>query len=515
MPESLYPTDQKPCIPVRFLNTQQQSLGWRDILLRAHEIEDLALPIPPAASAALRTLVAVVARITGLDDPEMSADEWAARRHALLKAPDGFDADTVHAYFNQYTWDLFDPARPFLQDPRLAHQCTKRAGVNKLAFGRPEGHNLAWLSAHTDTDPQPLPSDQALWHLLIHHFYGAAGTCSLRTVADHTLGNAKAGPLRSTLSFHPLGRTLYETLLASLPKPSDQWPDTDDACPWEEPSLPDPLAAPAQVTWPGRLLTGRSCHALLLISTPDGQHVIDAYVTWGTQTALPATDPYLIHDLDRSSRRSVTQRYKPRHADADRALWRDLDALLLAGDENPAHHHRPDAFTTLNDLPPDLRANLRVRAHGFDQDSKTINRTWYTALTPPIWPWIQQDAPDAAERLVECRTVAEEIGKLLETVSTKAWRALTSPVGKTTRTGTKPPRRLPPWTRNARAAYWPRAETTFWHLLEHPDVPARPAFVTDAVTVLRTVTRPAIAQRFHVAPAIAAAIAELRRNPKR
>lgn len=439
MPAPLYATDKEPCIPVLFLDGHQKFLGWRDVLLRAHEIEDLALPLPPAASAVLRVLIAITARVTGLDDPEMGAGEWAARRHILLKEPDGFDADTVHRYFDTYTWDLFDPVRPFLQDPRLAVQCEKRAGVNKLVFGRPEGNNLAWLSPHTDTDPQPVPSEQALWHMLIHHYYGAAGQCSVRTVDGQSEGGAKAGPLRSTLSFHPLGRTLYETLLAGLPKPDEDWPGTEDRCPWEEPELPDPLAPPPPVTWPGRLLTGRSRHAILLIPSADGRQVTDAYLTWATQTKLPAADPFLIHHVDLA--KPVSERYKPRSADADRALWRDLDALLLTGDEEPAVQ-RPEAFTTLNDLPAELRAQLRVRAHGFDQDGRTTNRTWYTALTPPIWPWVQEHDAPAAERFAECRKAAEDIGILLEKVCRDAWRTVTTPPGDSGRSA-KPSKRLP------------------------------------------------------------------------
>ncbi|WP_405849143.1 type I-E CRISPR-associated protein Cse1/CasA [Streptomyces sp. NBC_01518] len=506
MPKPLYATDKEPCIPVLFRDGHQEFLGWRDVLLRAHEIEDLALPVPPAASAALRVLVAITARVTGLDDPEMGAGEWAARRRALLKEPDGFDADAIHAYFDAYTWNLFDSRRPFLQDPRLEVQCEKRAGVNKLVFGRPEGNNLAWFSSHTDTDPQPVSSEQALWHLLIHHYYGAAGQCSQRTVDGVCQGGAKAGPLRSTLSFHPLGRTLYETLLAGLPKPDEDWPGADDYCPWEEPELPDPLAPPPPVTWPGRLLTGRSRHAILLIPSADGQQVTDAYLTWATQSRLPAADPFLIHHVDPAQ--PVANRYRPRSADADRALWRDLDALLLAGDEEPGVQ-RPEAFTTLNDLPADLRAQLRVRVHGFDQDGKTANRTWYTALTPPIWPWVQENDPAAAQRIAECRKAAEEIGEHLDAVCKTAWSHVTSAGGGT---AGRPPRRLSPWAHSARTLYWPRAETTFWALLDDAGRPAHTAFAADAIHALRTATRPAIAQHFRAAEAIALAVDRLRRH---
>ncbi|MEU1258787.1 type I-E CRISPR-associated protein Cse1/CasA [Streptomyces chartreusis] len=505
-----YLTDQEPWIPVQFPHARQEDLGLREVMLRAHEIQDLALPLPPAAAGLLRMLTGIAARVTGLDDPKTSVGEWSARRRRLLTEQGRFDPATVHAYFDQHIFDAFHPERPFLQDPRLAAQCQERAGVNKLVFGRPEGNNLAWLSVHTDTDPQPVPTEQALWHMLIHHYFGASGKWSVRTVDGQRISQAKSGPLRSTVSFHPLGRTLYETLLASLPKPSGNWPRVADHCPWEEPHLPDPLAVPPPVTWPGRLLTGRSRHAVLLVPAPDGRHVTDAYLTWATQEKLPAADPYLIHDVDTS--KPIAERHQPRRADADRALWRDLDALLLAGDEN-ATVQRPEAFTTLNDLPPQLRAQLRVRVHGFDQDGKTDNRTWYTALTPPIWPWTQEHDPHTANWIAECRTEAEAIGTLLEQVSKDAWRTITTPP-KTAGRPSRPPRRLPAWTTHARAAYWPRAETVFWDLLAHPDRDARAAFATEAVAVLRDVTRPAVTQHFRAAHVLAQAAAELRRPPR-
>ena len=54
-------------------------------------IEDLALPVPPAGSVVLRMLVLIAARLTGLDDDEMNADEWTDRRRALLTRRRRFD----------------------------------------------------------------------------------------------------------------------------------------------------------------------------------------------------------------------------------------------------------------------------------------------------------------------------------------------------------------------------------------------------------------------------------------
>ncbi|MFI8351417.1 hypothetical protein [Streptomyces sp. NPDC085596] len=61
-----------------------------------------------------------------------------------------------------------------------------------------------------------------------------------------------------------------------------------------------------------------------------------------------------------------------------------------------------------------------MRVYGFDQDGKTTNRTWYTALTPPIWPWMQECDPAAAERVAACRKAAEEIGAHLDRLSRDA-----------------------------------------------------------------------------------------------
>jgi CRISPR system Cascade subunit CasA len=265
------------------------------------------------------------------------------------------------------------------------------------------------------------------------------------------------------------------------------------------------------VTWPGRLLTGRSAHALLLIPSPDGRQVTDAFVSAGAVTKLPALDPFLIHHVDAA--RPAGRRHRPRRADADRALWRDLDALLLAGDETAAVR-RPEAFAALNDLPGEVRAGLRVRVHGFDQEGRTNNRTWYTALTPPIWPWMQEHDPAGAERIAACRIAAEEVGALLEQVCRQAGRALAGAV--------RAPRRPPAWAGRAYAAYWPRAEKVFWRLIEQgasagPDDPDDPemraAFAAEAVAVLREATRPLLARHFAAGPALARAVAQLRRPP--
>ncbi|MFI1018194.1 type I-E CRISPR-associated protein Cse1/CasA [Streptomyces sp. NPDC020965] len=496
-----------PWIEVR-TGFRHDRVGLLDLFLRAHTFDDLALPHPPAASALLRIAVAITARITGLDDPELGASEWNRLRRSCLDAG-RFDPDQVHTYFAQHQWNVFDPVRPWLQDPALRAHCDDSTGINTLVTGRPAGNNFAWFSPHHDLRAEPVPTAEALQHLLIHHFYGRSGTGTPRTADVISSKQLSSGPLRATVSFHPLGRTLHETLLAGCPSFTGDEQLSDDHCPWELPKPADPFDPPHPVTWPGRLLTGRSRHAILLIPGNDGATVTDAYLTWAVpsrQPRLETTDPYLAYTIDPT--KPVERRRSTRRADADRAWWRELDTLLLAPDENSTTR-RPDIFSTLNDLPPDLRRTLRIRVHGFDQDGKTIDHQWYTALTPPLLHWTQEHDPHAAQRIADCCRAAEEVAKRLTTVTRQAWQATTSPAAKprSKRTG-----RDPAWTDDAATRYWPLAEAVFWRLLDQPDTPAPAAFTEAAATALRTTTRTARQRSTAAARAVAIAVRDLRRQ---
>ncbi|MCX2182669.1 type I-E CRISPR-associated protein Cse1/CasA [Streptomyces sp. SKN60] len=497
----------RPWIPLA--RTTDRMVGLRSLFHHAHEIEDLALPIPPAESSLWRLLAAITARLTTLDQPDMPVSDWHEQRARLLVAKGGFDREAVDTYLSMFTWDLFDTKRPFLQDPSLAGQCREAAGVNALVHGRPAGNNLAWFSVHTDTHPRPVTSHEAAWHLLVHHYYGRSGRCSARTVDTVTEASLRAGPIRGTVSFHPRGRTLYESMLLHLTPYRGPGQSEPDRCPWEEPAPRDPLAPPAAVTWPGGILTGRSRHAVLLVPDADGSHVTNAYLTWATlQSGLPATDPYLIIRTD--PKKPAETRDMPQRADTDRAVWLDLDTLVLAGDETSTAR-RPEVFSSLNDLPADVVTHLQVRVLGFDQEAKTNNRAWYSALTPPIWTWAQEKDPLMAARIAECRLAAETVAAVLARAATRAWREATLPNAGSS----KPPHRgtehQPLWTRQALAAYWPRAETVFWNLINHhPDRPAFPAFAYEAVDSLRTAAGPALPRQRGAGPALARAVVTLR-----
>ncbi|MGW2492574.1 type I-E CRISPR-associated protein Cse1/CasA [Streptomyces sp. NPDC001606] len=489
----------EPWIPVRLLTGQSARLGLCDLFKRAHEIDDLEIPVPPAAAGLLRLLAPIAARIAAvdgdrLDDPDVAEDieDWFVLREGVLKAG-RFAPDAVDAYFGRTDlegrFDLFHPARPFLQDPRLRVECVDArgapnpSGVNKLVMGRPTGINGAVLFGHfTDTAPVPVPAAEAAWHLIAQLYYGPSGQCTPRRITAERAGSGDAAPLRKSISYFPWGPDLFTTLVLAVPIPQGEvdW-ESEDACPWEE-ELNAPLEPLPPVTWPGRMLTGRFRHAALLMPSEDGRRVIDAYLTWSThEPPQKVRDPYQILDPRKDGD------FQPREADGARALWRDLDALLLKDSRQDAR--RPPA---LEHLPASLRPRLRVRAYGFDQDGQQKDRVWFRATSPQVLQWQDESDEDMAYHVKRCHAAAEKTGERLDFASRIAWKLATDthadrlPKAKIKLDARKPG----PWASAALTRYWPAAESTFWQLtkagpvtdrVEKPFVDAALATLDEAI----------------------------------
>lgn len=430
----------EPWLPVR-AGSETGSVSLRELFMNAHEFADLAVPVPPAASGLWRILYAITARVTRLDAAPTSEDpaRWVRRQNECLQRG-AFEPGRVEEYFGKFdrAFDLFDLKRPWLQDPRLRSQCPKSSGVNKLVFDRPAGNTQVWFGHHTDVDPLPLPSAQAAWYLVAQLYYGASGRCTSREVAGQRLANSNAGPLRSAMSYHPVGASLFESLILGVPAPQSL-PTAEDLCPWEREKLPDPLDVPSEITWPAGLLTGGFQHAVLLVPASDGQAVTDAYLTWGRrQAAGTIPDPYVIRRVSKQG----TSYQQP--AKGDRALWRDVYALLA---DRTDQHFRPAIITTAKNYDD---GQQRVRAYGFDQDGQAKDRQWFTSVTPPVLRWLNEHDEDAADGAYDLHNAAEHIGNTLVYLLKRAWQEATN----TDKTG--------PWARAAATYYWGRAEALFW-----------------------------------------------------
>ncbi|MDG4768628.1 type I-E CRISPR-associated protein Cse1/CasA [Solwaraspora sp. WMMD406] len=428
----------RPWIPV-VARGESVLVGLRELFVRAACFEDMVLPVPPAASGLWRILYAITARVTGLDS--VGGAQWR-RRQDLVLDQGAFVAEEVDAYFAKYRgrFDLFDSVRPWLQDPRLAVECPRSSGVNKLVFDRPAGNTQVWFGHHTDADAVALPAGEAAWYLIAQLYYGASGRCSSREVAGQRFANSNAGPLRGAMSYHPLGENLFESLVVGVPPGRTGQNEEPDLCPWERDELPDPLAVPWSASWPCGALTGRARHAVLLVPDGAGEAVTDAYVTWSWRLPGPEQDdPYVVR------RQKKEGGWYQLPADGSRALWRDVDALL--GGSSEITSHRPDIMITAADLGLDGR----IRAYGFDQDGQAKDRQWFTAVTPPVLGWLRERDPVTADGVAVLTRAAETIGRRVGTSLRQAWRDVANVKD-----------RDGPWARTGEAYYWARAEAVFW-----------------------------------------------------
>ncbi|MGW4824747.1 type I-E CRISPR-associated protein Cse1/CasA [Streptomyces sp. NPDC004227] len=492
----------EPWIPVRLLTGESVWLGLRGLFKRAHEIADLELPVPPAAAGLLRILAVITARVAQdggvrLDDAGVAEDigKWHTLRRRVLKRG-RFDPEAVDAYLDEEVtagrFDLFDEERPFLQDPRLTGQCVDAkgapnpSGVNKLVFGRPTGINGAVLFGHfTDTAPVPVPAREAVWHLIAQLYFGPSGQCTPRRITTERTGSGDAAPLRKSVSYFAWAPELFTSLVLAVPSPQVEadWA-MPDACPWEE-DLNDPLGPLPAVTWPGRLLTGRFRHAVLLVPSADHRAVTDAYITWSTHQA-----PHQVRDPYQILERRKDGAFQPREADGSRALWRDLDSLLLKDSLQDAL--RPPC---LEDLPKQLLPSLRVRAYGFDQDGQQKDSVWFQATTPTVLQWQEETNQQMAHHVHRCHRVAEDAGSRLDFAAKVAWKIATdtntdpSPKAKVRIDQKKPG----PWASQALARYWPAAEDVFWDLTsaERTEACIERRFVEPALAALDEAIGPA------------------------
>lgn len=464
-----------PLFPVIDRDGTPAMLGLRELLVRAHELADLAITVPPAAAGMLRVLYTITARITGLDQ-QRTHERFTRLRTTILTEHHRLREADVDAYLDKYAhrWRLFDSAWPWMQDPRLVEQAEPKL-VNALDITRPGDNSPIWWNHTHAGHAPPIAPDVALQWLLVHLYYGSGGAGGVRRIDGVGDQYMSAGPLRGTVSFYPLGDTLFETLIAGIPTPGtvDEANAGDDVAPWEADVRHDPLGHPPAPSWPAGLLTAQHRHGLLLIPDAESRAVDGCYLTWAWKKRHPPMrDPYAI--MERRNDGS----WAPRTASADRAVWRDVDALLVENED----YERPAVLLGALSLPDELQDRLRVRAIGFDQDRKATNSAWYTATTPQVIRYMQEHDMARALGARAMHTAAEEIAGVMSSALRNAYRALgTGTPGKPTRDAT--------WLAPAETHYWPRAGELFMQALTAAtfDEPHR-AYALIAIDAVRAAT---------------------------
>ncbi|QIY53489.1 type I-E CRISPR-associated protein Cse1/CasA [Streptomyces sp. RPA4-5] len=435
--------------------------------LVASHLGTLDVPDVAVESSLRRLLVALFIRITGLtcDDPDEWEDSWDR-----LLAAGRLDPTAVSAYVDKWAtrFNLHDPVRPFLQDPRLADECGEPASPGKLVMTRPSGNNQPWMN-HTPQSA-PVTPHEAFWWVLAWRSYGPSGLGANRSHNGITHKSMAAAPLRATISWHPDTGSEYANLLLSCPTPTTIPVTGPDLPEWEQDALPDPLH-PQLPTGPVSRLINRASHAVLTIADPTSGQITGCRIAWrtpvpsaiknaGAKAALETTleaitgadDPFLINRDAKG----------PVRANHTRSLLRDFDSLIhirRAGDTAKSGVTPPAWIWFLDTLPTDALDQLgtvRARALACHQDKQEKDELWFAQTTPVgVAAYTSGRHPEQAARVATTRGNAESSAQALGQALRRAWR------------GISPDSRSEcPWTHTAIAAYWDQADALFWTGIE-------------------------------------------------
>ncbi|MEU9126091.1 type I-E CRISPR-associated protein Cse1/CasA [Streptomyces sp. NPDC048506] len=422
----------------------------------------LDVPNVAVESTLRRLLAALAMRISGLHTGNLEA--WEDRFDELIDAGH-LDPAAVAAYCTKWAdrLDLYHPARPFLQDPRLADECSTLAPPGKLCMTRASGNSQPW----TDRTPQgePLTPHEALWWILVWRGYGPCGLGANRNHQGVTHKSMAAAPLRAAISWHPHAGNEFHSLLLSCPPPDVIALAGLDLPEWEQDTLPDPLR-PELPTGPVSRLINRAAHAVHTIPDPGTGRVTGCRIAWRTpvptaiktvsgkkalETAAEAIaaagDPFLINRLKGG----------PVRANHRRTMLRDVETLIHArrGDDTTNGVTLPTWLRVLDSLPADVLDRIgpvRARALGCHQDKQEKEELWYAYTTPvSIADCLAGSHPERAALITRTRQTAEDTAKALAAALKTAWRGMSPD-----------PRSECAWLDNTLAAYWDRAESRFW-----------------------------------------------------
>ena len=206
----------EPWIPVK-KGGRTVSVGLREALLHAPEIEELALASPLEEAALLRLLLALLHR--ALEGPESTGELRELRRQGH------FTRQPLESYFARYRdrfW-LFHPEAPFFQVADLPEEAPRPWTTLLPEFAR--GHNPTLFDPTFDDHPPPASFDRVARALVAHQSFVPGGL-----LRRYGVSSAPGGPLSVSAAFFPKGISLFETLVLSL-VPYDA---SGDAPFWEE-----------------------------------------------------------------------------------------------------------------------------------------------------------------------------------------------------------------------------------------------------------------------------------------
>lgn len=304
----------EPWIPLEDLSGSVEQYGLAAAFERAAELHRIVDPSPLVTVALYRLLFAIFHRAFPVPDHEAWIDAWeAAEAHRH-----------VSAYLEQWRprFNLFDPEAPFWQVPDLDASHGTMAWT-KLA-AELNDNNTKVLFDHTAT-MTAAPTTAA-------HAARALVACQVMSVGagKSAVGYNVHAPVATALVVVPEGPTLADTLLANTRVAGGA---TDQPV-WErEPASATSIKAANEAKPPvERPFAGTSdrlswrTRALRLVPPDDSRNV--RWVHFGAGERAAAVDgdrdPWVPYRVSKEGA------WLPRRWDTDRAVWRDLHAIVVS-----------------------------------------------------------------------------------------------------------------------------------------------------------------------------------------
>jgi CRISPR system Cascade subunit CasA len=359
----------RPWLLVRDVAGETVELSLVDVFRQADRVIGLVGDVPTQVFAMTRLMLAV---LHGALRGTLDFDEWARmwRDRAL-------PVDRIEGYLDAHRdrFDLFHPQTPFLQVAGLRTAKDEVSDLSKLVADVPNGH--PFFSVRLDRNLTLSFAEAARWVVHCHAFdpsgikSGAVGDERVKGGKGYPIGTGWSGYLGGVL---PEGANLLETLLLNLIPPA---PAVEDFAAWERPPVgPDgnertPTGPVDLFTWQSRRIrlarVGDRVVGVLICNgdraTPQNMHTREAHTAWRRSEA------------QQKKLKSATPVYMPLEHNAERLVWRGLQAMLPGAGtrqgKDAAARLTPNVVEWISKL-----TNDRVVAKNYALRLRTIGMTY-------------------------------------------------------------------------------------------------------------------------------------------
>ena len=467
----------EPWIPCEFPTGEVRPLGIRELLDQARTIRSLAHPSPLVLSALMRLLLALLHRIhDGPKDVQEWLDIWRSQSLLCLKA---------HKYLEKWAdrfW-LFHSEKPFYQSPIIAEAIEGKENeqdpMSKMKRDLSHGNKGTLFDHTTHADQHRVPEGEAAQLLLAMQLGDFSGTGGGPNGKKKSSNYSDAPAARSALIFLE-GRTLFETLVLNMCFYNEDEPfrrAADDRPAWECEPLDERIENDTArgyidlLTWQAR--------RILLLRDGDEESAtrVARCVVWQGRSRHP--DDMQYEPLTRVTPGNDKKApWRHLRVEKDRALWRDLHAILEVRDDQRderkgAMPHRPlfslaEVMESTSD--PRMPEEISVVVRGAcPKPGQNLIYLWVDDHFRI--PTVYLTKPESEDLLREAITAAESIARALVRAEFAYARAWLESQGKTPKDKDVEKFRKQLAMDCARA-YWPRLEEYFPRTLR--DIPNSP-----------------------------------------